>query len=184
MAGDPDLEIVVHDLSLRRETTEQMYKKRAGRLVGLTFLTPSEHGKHFVPNLSEAKILERTRDRPSLFFKNHSSADLRSAFWQWFFWFFGTISCHEEYEEMITPGTKLYGSSRGRHWDRFIRNHELRICMENAKPIGGCEGEQSAFLCFDIHIGSRRIHCYPVTQSEALRILGSDGVELIQSLSC
>jgi hypothetical protein len=182
--GDPNLGIIVHDLKLRRKQAKEMYKERAGRLAGIEFLTPSEHGKHFVPNLSEAKILERTRNGPSLFFKNHSSAELKAAFWQWFFWFFGTIVGYEEYEEMITPGTDLYRSCRGRHWDKFIHNHELRICLENAKPLGGCEGEQSAFVCFDIHIDSRQGHCYPVAHSEALRIMGGDGVEVIQALSC
>jgi hypothetical protein len=91
---DPELEIMVQNLSLRRKDVEEMYESRAGRLYGLRFLTPSEYGngKHFVPNLNQAKILDRTNNGPSLLFSNHSAADLRSAFWQWFFLFFDLIT--------------------------------------------------------------------------------------------
>jgi hypothetical protein len=85
---------------------------------------------------------------------------------------------------MIKPGTKLYHSSYGQLWDKFIHSHELRFCFENSQPVGACDGNLSSFLCFDIHIASRWGHCYPVTQAEAREIMNGARIELIQALSC
>lgn len=185
---DPDLAIIVPTLRDVREKATKMYYSRAGRLRGLHFLKPSEYGngKHFVPNLSEAKILERTSNGPSLFFRNYNHDDLRFAFWQWFFAFFDVVSSFDDYEEIVQPGTTLYGSPRGRQWDLFLRNPEgpaWRICLENSQVVGASKGKLTPFLCFEIHLDNRTVHGYPITQAEASTTMGRDGVQFIQALS-
>jgi len=183
---DPELTIIVDTLKQVQEEAKELYDNRAGRLCGLHFLTPSKQGKHFVPNLSETEMLKRTRDgRPSLFFRDHNCDDLRFAFWQWFFVFFDVVT-FDEYEEIIQPGTALFGSPRGRQWDRFLRNPNgptWRICFENSQAVGASKGKLTPFLCFEIHLDNRVVHSYPITQEEASTMMGRDGVLYIHALS-
>lgn len=184
--GNPDLPIIVQTLRRVREDAKKMYATRAGRLGGLQFLTPSEHGngKHFVPNLSEAQILERTRNgRPSLFFRNYRRDDLGSAFWQWFLYFFEEIASLGDYEEMIQPGTTPYNGLRGQQWHQFISEPKLRVCFENSQSVGASEGELTPFLCFEIHFANKTVHSYPVTQQQALDIMGRGGIVFVHALS-
>jgi hypothetical protein len=71
-------------INLRRTQplAEDLYKKRrAGRLEDLQFMTPAEHGKHFIAGLGKEAAARRSKNGPSLFWENYSRARLRGAFW-------------------------------------------------------------------------------------------------------
>jgi hypothetical protein len=56
--------------------------------------------------------------------------------------------------------------------------------MNTLQPVGACDGELTSFLCYDIHIDAKIVHCYPVSEADAKRIM--DGGEIVVNdwLSC
>jgi hypothetical protein len=64
---EPEPDMVIANLKLGWGQADKAYEEQAGRLKSLTFQTPSEHGKHFVPNLDGAKTLSRTRNSTPFF---------------------------------------------------------------------------------------------------------------------
>jgi hypothetical protein len=67
---------------------------------------------------------------------------------------------------------------------KFIEVPHLRICIDTLRTIDGCNGEPSHFLCYDLHIDGKIIHCYPVSEAEANRIMGDAEVEICDGLNC
>jgi hypothetical protein len=178
---EPEPDIVIENLKLGHSQAKDAYDEQAGRLKGLVFQTPSEYGKHFVPNLDRTKTLSRTRKSHSLFFKNYSSAELKTVFWTWFFQFFDPVALLEDYEDLVTPDTNRYRSPQGRFWQKFLHSHHLRVCMEVRSLIGACEGEETPFVCFEVHIGSKTVHGYPISRTEALEMMGDGGIVFVES---
>jgi hypothetical protein len=181
LGAEPEPDIVIENLKPGWKKAEKAYKEQAGRLRSLEFQTPSEYGKHFVAGLDRAKTLSRTRNSDSLFFKNYSSAETKNVFWTWFFQFFDPVALPEDYEDLVTPDTNQYRSPQGRFWKKFLHCHHLRICMEARSLIGACEGEETSFVCFDVHIGSKTVHCFPISRTEALKMMGDDGIIFVDS---
>jgi hypothetical protein len=181
---DPELEHVVELLRLRHCAAVTAYKRRSGRLAGMTFLSRDRHGKHFVPPLYKRKVVERSRNGISLFFKVHNPDHLRETFWHWFTWYFGDVLSLEEFQELITPGTQEFNSAKGQVWQKFMKDHQLRICLDAMNPVGATAGEETSILCFDIHIDNKTVHAYPVSRTEAVRIMNSEMIDAIDYFNC
>jgi len=181
---DPELEHIVEVLRSRHCAAKNAYKSRSGRLAEMRFLSQAGHGKHFVPPMSRSEVLARSRNGASLFFKVHSAEHLRQTFWHWFTWYFGDLESLEEFQEFITPCSEQFKSEKGQTWQRFMRNHKLRVCLDAMKPVGASAGKETSLLCIEIHIDSRTVHSYPVSREEALLIMDGSTIQCIDYFNC
>jgi hypothetical protein len=186
-----ELDHLLINLRLRHPEAVKLYRKRGGRLSGLTFLTPAEHGKHFRGTVPREQVTERSKGGPSLFWVNYSSEQLKSTFWIWFRMYFDSVLADESgnffidpmivYDRVNEPDNEpnkgLYRTPVGQLWQRFLNDPNLRICMNTLQPVGACDGELTSFLCYDIHIDAKIVHCYPVSEADAKRIM--DGGEIV-----
>jgi len=106
---DPEeLKSLLINLRDRRPKAVELYMKRAGRLGNLSFMTPSEHGKHFRAGIGEERVLARSKKDISLFFRDYSSARLEETFWSWFQLTFDIINDLDDYEDFLNPNEDLY----------------------------------------------------------------------------
>jgi hypothetical protein len=182
---DPEeLRSLLVNLRDRRPKAESLYMKRAGRLGDLLFMTPSQHGKHFRAARSEASALAESYKGISLFFKDHSSIRLEETFWCWFLLVFDNVLDYYEYEDFLDPNEDLYKTPQSALWRRFLSDSNLRICTDTIQPVGACNGERTSFLCYDIHIDTRIVHCYPISRPEACRMMGTLDIPGNDALNC
>lgn len=193
-----ELDQLLINLRIRRPEAVELYMKRGGRLSGLTFMTPAEHGKHFRATVPKEQVAERSKDGPSLFWVNYSSEQLKSTFWVWFQMYFDSVLVDESSNFFVSPmivygqindsdnepDKDLYHTPVGKLWQKFLNDTNLRICMNTLQPVGACNGKLSSFLCYDIHIDAKTVHCYPVSEAEAERIM--EGGEVVKNdwLNC
>lgn len=164
-----ELDHLLINLRLRRAEAVELYMKRAGRLSGLVFMTPAEHGKHFRATVPKVQVAERSKGGPSLFWVNYTNEQLKSTFWVWFQMYFDSVLADESsnffvypmivYGRLIEsdnePDEDLYHTPVGKLWQKFLNDINLRICMNTLRPVGACDGELTSFLCYDIHIDSK-----------------------------
>jgi len=162
------LRALVLNLGDRWPLAVELYMKRAGHLSGLHFMTPAEHGKHFVPSIGEDEIIRRSTHWPSLFLQDYGSARLQATFWGWLSMYFDAIKTPAEYMMFMDLESTSYESPEAQLWRRFVAS----------------DGESSRFLCYDIHIDSKTVHCYPVTEAEAKRILGDAKILIYDGFNC
>lgn len=182
---DPEeLRSLLINLRDRRPNAEKLYMKRAGRLGDLSFMTPSEHGKHFRAGRSEASALAESRAGISLFFKDFSSFRLEETFWYWFLLIFDNVLDYHDYEDFLDPNEDLYKTPESTLWRRFLSDSNLRICTDTIRPVGACNGEPTSFLCYDLHIDAKVVHCYPISESEARRMMGALDIPANDALNC
>ena len=174
---------MIINLEERRPRAVELYMKRAGRLKGLRFITPANHGKHFVGNIDPEELKRRSKNRPSLFFTNYSSQHLERAFWYWFQMYFGLphydidVSPPYHYYDFIEGGSKQSDGLEARLWHKFLSAPHLRIVIDTMKPVGASRGEKTALICFDLHLDSKIVHCYPVSHADARGIMeGGDAL--------
>jgi hypothetical protein len=193
-----EIDHLLINLRLRRPEAVDLYRRRAGRLSGLNFMTPAEHGKHFRATVSKKEVAARSKNGPSLFWADYRSDLLRSTFWFWFQMFFDSVLWEQSSPFLIAPmivygrinddenepANHLRYTPVGKLWQRFMHDTNLRICMDALQPVGGCDGLLTSFLCYDLHIDAKTVHCYPISGEEAERIM--QGGEIIgnDSLNC
>ncbi|MGB7137615.1 MAG: hypothetical protein WBD46_20170 [Acidobacteriaceae bacterium] len=201
VADSYELDHLLKNLELRRQDAEELYKARAGRLAGWTFITPQSHGKHFRATLQKKEVANATaraaaggKRRPSLFWANYSSEQLKGTFWTWFSDYFDSELAYESsnffldpmivYGQLIRPGEELYGTTVGKLWHKFTHLTNLRISMNALGDVGACDGRLTSFLCYDVHIDAKIVHCYPVSEAEAQDIMEGGEVLRNDSLNC
>jgi len=172
------------NLKLRRGAAEDLYKKRAQRLYGLQFMTPEEHGKHFAGKMSQEEVLARSKNRPSLFWENYSSVRLKQTFWSWFETNFDIVTNYAEYADFMNPESDQYRTSEARLWRRFLENHSVRICMDALQPVGASKGKLTSFLCYDLNVDTKTVHCFPIGEGDAKLIMCDSAVLAIDTLNC
>jgi hypothetical protein len=179
---------LIANLKLRECERTRCHKERAGRLAGLSFLQPSAHGKHFIAGGEKVYLQERSRGAISYFYKDYKSADLRVAFWSWFFRFFSPVGSLEAYEEMLTSGTEENASYYAQLWQRLTEPQtkagSLRVCFDCLQPVGASAGEETSLICYDIDLSTRIAHAYPVSKSKAEQIMGNAPIFPIDDLNC
>lgn len=144
------------------------YQAKSGRLSALDFIAPSYHGKHFKLGLERGRVVKLSKGGPSLFFRDISSSDLRAAFWTWFDGFFWTSMSLQEFLEKESTE---HSNAEFDLWKSLIEDHQLRIAMNARTKIGASNGEVTSRLCFDLHLDSRTVHAYPVSEQEAVDIM-------------
>jgi hypothetical protein len=175
---------LIEMLELRRPEAKELYLERAGRLNGLRFQSPRENGKHFKPWLKREDIPGATKDGPSLFWEDYSGGRLQGAFWTWFRMFFDFIPDNWRYMRLTDPQEDLYQSPVGTIWRRFLNEPSLRIAMDTLQPLGASDGELTHFVCYDIHIGAKTAHCFPVPEAKAKEIMGDASLLINDGLNC
>jgi hypothetical protein len=127
--SDPvELKSLVINLEMRRDEAEKLYMTRAGRLGGLKFLRPAEHGKHFAAWMSEADSVSQSKTGISYPFKNYASDRMEKAFWWWFCFCFEDVNDYMEYEDLLDPETERYKMPDSVLWRRFLEDTNVRIC--------------------------------------------------------
>jgi hypothetical protein len=178
------LKSLLINLKHRRPLAEKLYETRGGRLHGLRFMAPTERSKHFIAGTSREQIVQRSKNGPSLFWENYSSARLQDTFWTWFSMNFDIITNYQQYLEFMDSDSREYGSPEAKLWRKFLSQVQLRICMNTLQSIGACEGLSTSFICYELHIDSKIAHCYPVSEAEAAKIMGDCEVLIVDALNC
>jgi hypothetical protein len=177
---DEDIVHAVDVLKNRREETMHFYKTRcAYRLYNLDFKTPTEHGKHFIQGLDETRIISQTKHGSSLFLRTFTSKFLRQEFWDWAIQYFDEYSDRGSYHAMMDPDEEIYTEEKAKLWRTLLSQPHTRLCWSFDLPLGASKGALTNFICYDVHIDTRVVHCYPVTEADARDIMG-DG-ELVNS---
>lgn len=180
-----ELRSTLVNLELRRPQAEELYlTRRAGQLKGLQFMTASGYGKHYLAGITEAEAMRRSTNGTSYFWRDYSGARLQDAFWCWFRMYFDIVTDYSQYTEFLDPESDAYKSTQAQKWREFIEGHHLRICMNTVQSIGACDGEFTSYICYDVHIDSKTVHCYPVSEAEARQIMREDEVLNIDGLNC
>jgi hypothetical protein len=172
---DPELPELVKNAEFRRPRVVERYFREGGRLAGLEFITASKFGKHFIAKMGRREIIRRIDQGPSLFFKDHNENDLQQAFWLWFLDFFYFCNSLYEYREILSDD-RLIDHPRYRFWQSFLDDHSIRICFDVNGPVGASAGQETNFICFDVHMDAKRVHAYPVTGAEASKVMGEGNV--------
>ncbi len=187
-AGDENAterEQMSKNLEMRRPEAEKTFAKRAGRLVGLRFLQPSEQKKHFNPSWSQERATAESVKGISYLFHNFDSQKLERRFWEFLHYtFMEHMQEPTDYEEFVTPGGELANIPEATLWNNFLSKESLRICLNTLRPIGSTKGKPTSFLCFDIHFGSKEVHVYPVSEPEAKSIMGDCELLRYDGLNC
>jgi hypothetical protein len=116
--------------------------------------------------------------------ENYDSERLKSAFWAWFAAFFEGTTTELEYCRLLEEDCPEYNTTAGVLWRRFLNEHHLRISMNTLRPVGASGGQLTSFICYDVHLGSKIVHCYPVTGIEAVDIMGEGELVINDGLNC
>lgn len=183
LEGDEDeIRYLIELLQIRHDETENFYNSNcAGRLRNLHFVTPAEHGKHYVQGLDENAATKRTKGnkKRSLFFENVSSRELKQEFWDWIMRYCGSPWDHSSYELMMEPDMNPDEQERSIPdlvlWRKLLKASHVRVCMKLNRPIGASAGAVTNLICYDIHVDTNIVHCFPVTEADAKEILGEAG---------
>jgi len=173
--SDDELPQLIANIRLRRDAAVAVYMKKVGRLAGIKFLRPSEHGKHYSVKVRNT----RSADAPSIFFRDLESETIATTFWQWFDDMF--LLDPDSREPWHLPDGQTFLRPVAALWNRFEEDHQLRIALDTAAPIGERAGESLRHVVIDIHIDTRTAHAYPVSESEAQSIMGALPVRVIKS---
>ena len=182
--SDPpeELQRVIINLDERRPSAVELYMRRAGRLKGLTFLRPTDHGKHFVGDVDLEELKRRTQRGPSLFLSNYESDRLEQSFWYWVQMYFEVsqsrfdLSPPLQYQHFMKPESEQYSTPEARLWRGFLIVPHMRIVLNTIKPVGASSGQMTSFICYDVHLDSKIVHCYPVSEADAKVIMGNGDV--------
>jgi hypothetical protein len=159
------------------------YMRRAGRLSGLTFLRPSEHGKHYKAGTVRVNVVRMSVSGSSLFFEDYLSADLAQAFWIWLLVTFNNANeLSFDDLEAIASGTSRIFPDKSHLWAKLMNQHQVRIAFNAGTLIGASGGKETQFICYDLHFDSRVVHTYPVSEYEALDYMGNCRMEYIDYL--
>ncbi|MBA1143090.1 hypothetical protein [Mesorhizobium neociceri] len=165
---EPDWDGALINLRERRPEAVRLYMEGIGRMAGLIFLSPSYNGKHFVPNVEPTAVVERSKNGPSLFFKDYDPQALKSSFWIWFESVFDVDEDRRyEKDDQLT----FRSAEHFPLWSDFLAKHQVRIAFDTMLPIGAVKGEIVQHVAMDIAIDMRTGHSYPVTEAEAAVIM-------------
>lgn len=178
-----DLETEHHlrNLAERRAMAVAAYMTRSGRLHRLDFIRPSAHGKHYVASATRAQLVAKSKGGISYFMTDHSPEDLAATFWDWLFPFFGCVPDQEMFE--ILRGQVIpHWPSQSRIWQAITSRHQIRIAFGAVTPVGFVKGQESEYICLDLHLDNKVVHAYPVSETEAKEIMGTDALEYVDAL--
>jgi hypothetical protein len=151
----------------------EQYMERAGRVSDLNFLTPTDQGKHFRATLSKEDVDEASTDGPSLFWVNYNSDRLKSIVWTWFQVYFDSLLAEESssffvypmivYRRLNDPDNEpdedLRNTPVGRLWQKFLKETNLRLCMNTLQPLGACHGVLTSYLGYGVHMDAKTVQC-------------------------
>jgi hypothetical protein len=168
------------NIEWRMPEATALYRAKSGRLSSLEFLKPSTQGKHFRPGLSVSQILKLSKRGPSLFFRDISQLELKIAFWTWFDGFFWTSLGLDDFIEMKSDKDD---EAQFHVWNCFMTDHQKRIAVNARTIIGASNGEATSRVCFDLHLDSRTVHAYPVSELESTDIMQGGWVRGDESFS-
>ena len=171
---DEEIERAVEVLKDRQCETREFYKtKCAYRLYDLNFMTPVQQAaKHAVKKLDESQILSGTKRGPSIFLRSLDSAYLRQQFWDWLICYFDAYADRESYHFMMDPDDEIYNDEKAKLWRGFLSQPHTRFSWRFDQPIGASRGALTSFVCYDIHLDTKAVHCFPVPEAEATEIMG------------
>jgi hypothetical protein len=184
--SDPpeELQRMIMNLDDRRPSAVELYMTRAGRLKGLQFMRPADHGKHYIGDIDSAEMKRRTKHGPSLFHTNYSSDRLEQTFWYWFQMYFGMpqydldVAPPYRYNGLMQDGSAQYATPEARLWRKFLNAPQLRIVVGTLESVGASRGEMTTLICYDLHLDSKIVHCYPVSDVD-VRTVMEDGDVLV-----
>jgi hypothetical protein len=78
----------------------------------------------------------------------------------------------------MQEGSEQFAAEEARLWRKFLSASHLRIVVDTLKPIGASSGEMTTLICYDLHIDSKTVHCYPVSGDDS-RIIMDGGYALL-----
>ncbi len=167
---EPPSNDVLINLRSRRDEAVDLYLKELGRLGGIRFLCPSEHGKHYA-----VAGPRRTGQKISFFYTDLRSSTLANLFWSWF----DDMMLVEETPPRTGPIDFL--RNVGPLWERFRTDRTIRIAINVTAPLGEFNGTPLDHIAIDLDLLAKVAHAYPVSHAEAIAIMNPFEVRLIKS---
>jgi hypothetical protein len=153
----------------------------------LTFLRPSQHGKHFKSGLDQHATIRESKGEVSYFFEDEAAATLQTMFWSWFFRYFMAIRTYYDYVAMLTEGTPEFCTDHGKIWrsviDRNTLQSRFRVVAQCLRPIGASRGEATNLLCFDVHPDANTVHAFPIAPENSRLVLGGRAIAVADELN-
>jgi hypothetical protein len=87
------------------------------------------------------------------------------------------ISPPYQYYDFIESGSEQSNTLEARLWHKLLTATHLRIVIDTMKPVGASRGEMTTLICYDLHLDSKIVHCYPVSPADAAGIMeGGDAL--------
>jgi len=166
---DPNEEHTLKNILLRRDFAAEKYDDIVGWLARLKFISPSEHGKHIRLNIRDIEgATKASRSGASIFISGYPEESLSKIFWHWFLDYFDfpieNLLSQDACREELGPYWSIF--------TKFLHRLHFRMAVELHSVIGASKGVATKFLCFDIDPASAIAHVYPISQSEAIAIMG------------
>jgi hypothetical protein len=97
---------------------------------------------------------------------------------------FDLVTDYDQYLVFIDTESDEYKTPEAQLWRRFLSESRVRICMDALKPVGASNGELTSFICYDVNIDSKTVHCFPVSEADAKTIMGDSAVLGNDVLNC
>jgi len=180
--ADEDDEHTLKNIELRLEEAKAAYAAGPSRLSRVVVLSPSHDGKHFRPGLTREQTCQLTRNGPSLFFRDYSIGEMRTAFWTWFLFFFDIPVPFDQYAEGDPHMDGENFTAEFATWQRFKTETQFRIAFSNLGEVGAVDGHPTSYICFDIGLDAGVIHAYPISETEAVRIMPPNAIRHVRAL--
>lgn len=160
-----DEKAIIANILARRSLAEAEYMAGIGRLSRLRFLRPSEHGKHY--SVSGPK---KGAGKQSYFYMDAKRETLATFFWDWV-------------DDTFMPSSDFQWDGQDefarevRHlWDELRYGRKLRIAIYTTVVIGEMDGQPLMHIALDLDFETATAHAYPITEAEAVSIMGDVGV--------
>ncbi len=171
------------NLADRRPRAERLYLNGVGRLGRLRFLPPLDHdgGKHSSRGMPIERLLEKSaQGGVSRFVKDFDEALLRMLFWDAFISYFemANLASSELWpgadhlaDASIVPVDEEEARSRSTIWSKFRGAGEVAFAVQCLCEVGASEGQRVGHLAMLVNLSAAVVHAYPVTQTEAERMM-------------
>ncbi len=157
---EPPHEHTLENLKIRRPEAREIYLKGIGRLGNIKFARPSEHAKHFTAGGPTAQ-----KKNISSFHVDWSEETLADVFWSWFASMF--VVTDRPYRE----GPIEFEREVNELWEQLSVARCLRVAMRTPHSIGEQNGTMLSYLAIDLNLQHAEAHAYPISETEATRIM-------------
>lgn len=163
--SDEDLQSIQINVRTWRDYARSQYRTMTRRFWDLRYAEREEYSKHLPPlgKEGDSKSIQLTskKDGISKFYRNIPPEDMLSAFFLGIFFHFDQNGIGED------PDAPIRDEGL---WFKVLESEKCRIAFKTVGPIGASNGQETAFICFELNGSTPIMHAYPISSEEAEKI--------------